>query len=93
MGTRNSEDVLDAASRLTDDAFLNDLRQKKRLINVSDLLRKDDEDGDILALFDQKGMWRLDERPADWGDPEVTPTRKRFLFTSEPDTPNSVLPR
>lgn len=136
MGTRNNEDVLDAASRLTDDAFLNDLRQqmikfailqlrdkdmaedavqealigalknvksfdgraalktwvfailknkiidvlrqKKRLINVSDLLRKDDEDGDILALFDQKGMWRLDERPADWGDPEVTLRERDF---------------
>ena len=136
MGTRNDEDVTDAASRLTDDAFLNDLRQqmikfailqlrdkdmaedavqealigalknvksfdgraalktwvfailknkiidvlrqKKRLINVSDLLRKDDEDGDILALFDQKGMWRLDERPADWGDPEVTLRERDF---------------
>lgn len=136
MGTRNNEDVLDAASRLTDDAFLNDLRQqmikfailqlrdkdmaedavqealigalknvksfdgraalktwvfailknkiidvlrqKKRLINVSDLLRKDDEDGDILALFDQKGMWRLDERPADWGDPEVALRERDF---------------
>lgn len=136
MGTRNDEDVTDAASRLTDDAFLNDLRQqmikfailqlrdkdmaedavqealigalknvksfdgraalktwvfailknkiidvlrkKKRLINVSDLQHEDGEDRDILSLFDQKGMWRLDERPADWGDPEDALRGKDF---------------
>ncbi|MFZ5835742.1 MAG: RNA polymerase factor sigma-70 [Pseudomonadota bacterium] len=136
MGTRNDEDVTDAASRLTDDTFLNDLRQqmikfailqlrdkdmaedavqealigalknvksfdgraalktwvfailknkiidilrqKKRLINVSDLLHEDGEDRDILSLFDQKGMWRLDERPADWGDPEDALRGKDF---------------
>ncbi len=136
MGTRNDEDVTDAASRLTDDTFLNDLRQqmikfailqlrdkdmaedavqealigtlknvksfdgraalktwvfailknkiidilrqKKRLINVSDLQHDDGEDRDILSLFDQKGMWRLDERPADWGDPEDALRGKDF---------------
>lgn len=136
MGTRNDEDVANAASRLTDDTFLNDLRQqmikfailqlrdkdmaedavqealigalknvksfdgraalktwvfailknkiidilrqKKRLINVSDLLHEDGEDGDILSLFDQKGMWRLDERPADWGSPEDALREKDF---------------
>ncbi len=136
MGTRNDEDVTDAASRLTDDTFLNDLRQqmikfailqlrdkdmaedavqealigalknvksfdgraalktwvfailknkiidilrqKKRLINVSDLLHEDGEDRDILSLFDQKGMWRLDERPADWGGPEDALREKDF---------------
>ncbi len=136
MGTRNDEDVTDAASLLTSDAFLNDLRQqmikfailqlrdkdmaedavqealigalknvkffdgraalktwvfailknkiidilrqKKRLINVSDLLHEDDEDGDALALFDQKGFWRPDERPAEWGNPEVALRERDF---------------
>lgn len=43
------------------------IRQRSRLVTASSLLREDD-DGDALpSLFDQKGFWRPEERPADWG--------------------------
>ncbi|MGE0113590.1 MAG: RNA polymerase factor sigma-70 [Steroidobacteraceae bacterium] len=46
------------------------LRQRHRLVEVSRLLNKDQEEVGLDQLFDNKGFWNVDERPADWGDPE-----------------------
>lgn len=46
------------------------LRQKQRLINASSLLHEDEEEEDFFELFDQKGFWQVDERPAAWANPE-----------------------
>lgn len=55
------------------------LRQKQRLVNVSSLLRdEDDEEEDFAMLFDRKGFWHLDERPRDWGDPEAMLHQQQF---------------
>jgi RNA polymerase sigma-70 factor (ECF subfamily) len=54
------------------------LRQKKRLTEANDLLRRDEEDADLGELFDQNGVWRRDERPTAWGNPEVAAREKDF---------------
>lgn len=46
------------------------LRHKQRQVNASSLLREDEELEDFAALFDSKGFWLADERPATWGNPE-----------------------
>lgn len=60
------------------------LRQKKRLINASSLLREDEENEDFTELlFDQKGFWQPDERPAPWGNPEVSFQQQQFWTVFE----------
>ncbi len=54
------------------------LRQRRRLINASSLLRDDEEEEDFAMLFDRKGFWRADERPRDWGDPEDSFRQQEF---------------
>lgn len=46
------------------------LRQKKRMIEASALMRDSDEDEDLSELFDRKGFWQADERPVTWRNPE-----------------------
>ena len=47
------------------------LRQKQRLVYTGSLAgKKDDEDEDFSELFDRKGFWQADERPAAWNHPE-----------------------
>ncbi|MBA5604209.1 RNA polymerase factor sigma-70 [Duganella sp. FT3S] len=46
------------------------LRQKKRMIEASALMRDSDEDEDLSELFDRKGFWQADERPVAWRNPE-----------------------
>ena len=48
------------------------LRHKQRVVNVSSLLREEDEDEDLSELFDRKGFWQPDERPVAWGNPEAS---------------------
>lgn len=54
------------------------LRQKQRLVNASGLLRADDENEDFSELFDQKGFWQPDERPASWGNPQESLRQGQF---------------
>lgn len=46
------------------------LRQKQRLTYASDLLHEGEEEEDFSTLFDQKGHWKSDEKPAAWSSPE-----------------------
>lgn len=54
------------------------LRQKQRLVNVGSLMREDDEDEDFSELFDNKGFWQADERPAAWANPEESMRQGQF---------------
>lgn len=54
------------------------LRQKQRLVNVSSLLREDEDDEDFAALFDAKGFWQADERPVGWSNPEESMREGQF---------------
>ena len=53
------------------------LRQRSPL-PASQLLR-DDEEGPLPALFDHRGMWREEARPAAWEDPEADIHSRQFL--------------
>ena len=46
------------------------LRQKKRTVDASELMREGEEDEDFSELFDRKGYWLADERPVAWRNPE-----------------------
>jgi RNA polymerase sigma-70 factor (TIGR02943 family) len=54
------------------------LRQKQRMVDASSLLREDEEDEDFSELFDQKGHWLSDERPASWGNPNEALQQQQF---------------
>lgn len=54
------------------------LRQKQRMVSASSLLREDEEEEDFSALFDSKGFWQADERPAAWGNPEAAVRNAQF---------------
>lgn len=46
------------------------LRQKQRLVYAGSLMGDKDEEEDFSELFDRKGFWQADERPAAWNHPE-----------------------
>jgi len=54
------------------------LRQKQRMVDASSLLREDEEGEDFSELFDQKGFWQKDERPATWGSPQDALHQNQF---------------
>ena len=54
------------------------LRQRQRLVEADSLLRVDAEEDGVEKLFDQRGHWQRDERPAHWGDPESAIKDKHF---------------
>lgn len=54
------------------------LRQKQRMVDASSLLREDEEGEDFSELFDQKGFWQTDERPATWGNPQSALHQNQF---------------
>jgi RNA polymerase sigma-70 factor (ECF subfamily) len=54
------------------------LRQKQRMVDASSLLREDEESEDFSELFDQKGFWQADEKPANWGNPQSALHQNQF---------------
>lgn len=54
------------------------LRQKMRTVNASSLLREDDEGEDFSELFDHRGHWQADEKPATWGNPQNALHQNQF---------------
>ncbi len=54
------------------------LRQKRRMVNASSLLREYEEQQDFSELFDHKGFWQPDERPANWGNPQDSLHQSQF---------------
>ena len=59
------------------------LRQRKRVINASSLLRDDEDAGGLPELFDTRGMWQPDHRPQPWLDPEEAVTQQEFWVVFE----------
>jgi RNA polymerase sigma-70 factor (ECF subfamily) len=54
------------------------LRQKRRMVNASSLLREEEEGEDFSELFDKKGFWQADEKPATWGNPQDSLHQNQF---------------
>lgn len=54
------------------------LRQKLRMLEASNLLQEDEEKEDFSELFDQRGHWQRDERPATWGNPQDCLRQSQF---------------
>lgn len=46
------------------------LRQRQRLHEADLMLHSHEEGEDFRELFDARGFWQADERPAAWGDPD-----------------------
>ncbi len=59
------------------------LRQKQRLVDASSLLREDEESEDFSELFDKKGFWQIDEKPASWGNPQDSLHQNQFWTVFE----------
>lgn len=53
------------------------LRIRQRTVNIGSFAG-DDDDEDLSELFDRKGHWLADERPAAWGDPEAAMRDRHF---------------
>ena len=45
------------------------LRKGNRMIEASRLLRENEDGENFDMLFDRKGFWQVDERPAGWSEP------------------------
>jgi RNA polymerase sigma-70 factor (TIGR02943 family) len=58
------------------------LRKKQRELAIADIARSDGDD-DFGALFNHKGFWHPDERPAAWGDPEQAMEDSHFWIVFE----------
>lgn len=54
------------------------LRQKQRMVEASSLLHEDEEREDFSELFDRRGAWQSDERPATWGNPQTALHQNQF---------------
>lgn len=54
------------------------LRHKLRMVNASSLLREDEEAEDFSELFDHRGHWQTDEKPATWGNPQSALHQNQF---------------
>ncbi|SHE61503.1 RNA polymerase sigma-70 factor, ECF subfamily [Microbulbifer donghaiensis] len=54
------------------------LRQRQRFVDADQLLGADREGHDHDELFDRRGHWLKDERPAHWEDPEAAIHDKHF---------------
>lgn len=54
------------------------LRQKKRLGEASALMQEREEQEDMDELFNARGFWGPDERPAAWGNPQETLHQVQF---------------
>ncbi len=59
------------------------LRQKQRMVDASSLLREDEEAEDFSELFDRKGFWQADEKPATWGNPQSALHQNQFWAVFE----------
>lgn len=54
------------------------LRQKHRSADASSLLHENEEEQDFAELFDRRGHWLQDERPATWGNPQEALQQQQF---------------
>ncbi len=54
------------------------LRQRQRRAEIQPLLDAESDDEETTELFDRRGMWRPENRPTDWGNPEDELLGKEF---------------
>lgn len=54
------------------------LRLRQRVGQAQVLLGDDDQDDALDSLFDRRGMWEQDERPASWGNPHESLREQQF---------------
>ncbi len=54
------------------------LRQKQKLVYTGSLLKEGEEEEDFSELFNAKGMWLREERPAAWNAPEEAMREQEF---------------
>lgn len=54
------------------------LRQKQRMVEASSLLHEDEDGEDFSELFDGKGFWQSDEKPATWSNPQAALQQEQF---------------
>jgi len=54
------------------------LRKHQKLVTQGSFLRGEEDDEALSALFDQKGFWRVEERPASWDSPQHAFDQKEF---------------
>lgn len=59
------------------------LRQRQRLVEASRLLGTDQDADDLDELFDRKGFWQRDERPAQWNGADIAVENKQFWLVFE----------
>lgn len=59
------------------------LRQRQRLVDASRLLGSDQEGDDLDELFDHKGFWQPEERPARWNGADSAVEDKQFWLVFE----------
>lgn len=59
------------------------LRQQHRLVPASSLLREEDDDDALTALFDAKGHWQSEARPRHWKAPEAALQDQQFWHVFE----------
>ncbi len=55
------------------------IRQRQRAPLAASQLAEPGDDGPLPALFDHRGMWREEARPAAWEDPETDIHSRQFL--------------
>jgi RNA polymerase sigma-70 factor (TIGR02943 family) len=58
-------------------------RQRQRLVSILQPAGDADEEADLSELFNSRGMWEADERPATWGNPTETLQDKQFWTVFE----------
>lgn len=59
--------------------ILDHLKKSSREISGSDLVdARDGNADDFDTLFDERGFWNPDDRPATWADPEASLSQKQF---------------
>jgi RNA polymerase sigma-70 factor (ECF subfamily) len=54
------------------------LRTKSRMVNASSLLREDEDEDALAALFDERGHWTKEDRPEHWDRPEHAMQQQQF---------------
>jgi RNA polymerase sigma-70 factor (TIGR02943 family) len=54
------------------------LRQRQRHMSTHQIMGNADEEADLSELFNGRGMWEPDERPATWGNPSEALQDKQF---------------
>lgn len=59
------------------------VRQRSRIVYTGSLVREDEDGDSVPELFDQRGHWKPEEKPADWGVPDLALHDEQFWHVFE----------